>query len=235
MSKLITILQNSLLEVLAGFTNIVINILIASFIFSIGIAASNILANFTKRIIIFLRIDAILEKTKIVSFFETKGILFNTSHFFSWLVKWTGYIVSFYFFVSVLNLQSVIFYLKGAAGFGIKTISAAMILFFGFILANFIRNVVLTIGKIFSFRYSSWISGILKWSVLIFTILFALSEFQINEQILRTFLTALLAMVVLAGGIAFGMAGKSWADRIISKLRSDIERDDGELDDNSEK
>jgi hypothetical protein len=50
----------------------------------------------------------------------------------------------------------------------------------------------------------------------------ALIQLQIAEDLIRTLFTGFVAMLALAGGLAFGLGGKEHAARILDRLKKDI-------------
>jgi len=45
----------------------------------------------------------------------------------------------------------------------------------------------------------------------------------VGEQIIQTIITGVIAMMALAGGIAFGLGGKDYAADVLKKLRDRME------------
>ena len=56
-----------------------------------------------------------------------------------------------------------------------------------------------------------------------FRFLAALIQLGIAVTILNTLITGLIAMIALAGGIAFGLGGKDYAAYLLEKLRRETE------------
>ena len=60
-------------------------------------------------------------------------------------------------------------------------------------------------------------------SIAIFGFLAALVQLNVATSIINTVITGVIAMVALAGGIAFGIGGKDYAAHLIAKFRDKIE------------
>jgi hypothetical protein len=58
-----------------------------------------------------------------------------------------------------------------------------------------------------------------RWAVLIFVFLVVLNQLGIASDLIRILFAGIVAMVALAGGLAFGLGGKEAAKDIIEKLR----------------
>lgn len=217
--------QFSLFEVWVSFGNIVVNIVIAFAIAGVLSIISIFASRLAKKALFWIRVDSLFEKIRLTPWFASREISFSFSGLIAWIVKWTGLIASLVTFLKLLNLQTAVMYLRAIGGFGIKALSAGIVLLVGLFIANFIKSTIIGFSRVLklSSSSSSWVSGFVKWGIVIFTLVFALSEFQITQSILKSFLTAFLAMVALAGGIALGLSGKAWADRMIEKMRRDVE------------
>ena len=58
---------------------------------------------------------------------------------------------------------------------------------------------------------------------MIFGFLTALSQLRIATDIIQTLVTGLIAMLALAGGIAFGLGGKEYATHLLDRFRKQVE------------
>ena len=61
------------------------------------------------------------------------------------------------------------------------------------------------------------------WAVIVFGLLTAFVQLGIATPINNTVITGLIAMVALAGGIAFGLGGKDYAAHLLGRLREQTE------------
>ena len=99
---------------------------------------------------------------------------------------------------------------------------ASLILIVGAFLADFVQKVMSGAAKAVDAKSSGFVGGIARWAIWTFTIIAALMQLNIANQILSTLVTGLVAMLAIAGGLAFGLGGKDAAARYIEKLRDDI-------------
>ena len=99
---------------------------------------------------------------------------------------------------------------------------AALILAVGAIVAHTISGIVAGGARAASVPSAKFAGGVAKWAVWIFAILAALSQLGIAGAFAQTLFTGLVAMLALAGGLAFGLGGKESAARYLESLRKDI-------------
>jgi len=57
-----------------------------------------------------------------------------------------------------------------------------------------------------------------RYSVLVFAVLIVLNQLGIASDLIRILFSGIVAMVALAGGLAFGLGGREVAREILEKL-----------------
>ncbi len=60
---------------------------------------------------------------------------------------------------------------------------------------------------------------------MIFAIMMALSQLGIGAQFVQIIFMGIIAMLALAGGLAFGLGGRDHAGRVLSDVSAMIKRD----------
>ncbi|KKS25296.1 MAG: hypothetical protein UU85_C0004G0055 [Candidatus Wolfebacteria bacterium GW2011_GWA2_42_10] len=70
---------------------------------------------------------------------------------------------------------------------------------------------------------SKFLGTLVWWAVVVFGFISALIQLGIAPMLLNTLITGLVAMLALAGGIAFGLGGKDYAAYLLNKLKERVE------------
>ena len=118
--------------------------------------------------------------------------------------------------VQVTNfLNSIILYLP-------NVVVAAVILAVAFLVANFVYAVVKGSTKVAGLVSATLLATIAKWAIVIFGFLAALIQLGIATSLINTLFIGFVAMLALAGGLAFGLGGKDEAATILRKIRQEI-------------
>lgn len=99
---------------------------------------------------------------------------------------------------------------------------AAIIGLVGFVFARLASDVVLASTKGFSQDVSKAIASIVRVSITIFVLLAVLNQLGVAQDLIRILFTGFVAMIALAGGIAFGLGGQETARSILESLRKKI-------------
>ena len=191
-------------------------------VFLIGIIIAVVLSKAIVRVIAVLGVDKLAGKFEIKAFFEKIGIRLHIGHLLGWIVKWFFIIVSLIAATDILGWEQVTTYLQQVVLYIPNVIIAVIILLAGILLANFVRRIVKSSVEAAKLESADFLSGIAKWAILVFTFMAALVQLQIAPDLIQVLFTGLVAMLALAGGLAFGLGGKEQASRVLDRLRRDM-------------
>lgn len=197
--------------------------ILAIIIFVAGWVIGSVIGEVIEKIVKALKIDNLLEGAGARSLLQKAGFNLNTGAFLGGIVRWfviIGFLVAA---LDVFNLEAVNSLLSSVVTQFIPNIAiASLILIVGAFLADFVRKVMSGAAKAVDTKSSGLVGGIAYWAIWGFSIIAALLQLHIADQILSTLVTGLVAMLALAGGLAFGLGGKEAAARYIEKLHGDI-------------
>ena len=73
-----------------------------------------------------------------------------------------------------------------------------------------------------SIKAAAFTGTVAYWAILIFGLLAALIQLGIAFALLQTLITGIIAMLALAGGLAFGLGGKDAAANFLNRLRKEM-------------
>lgn len=195
----------------------------AVIIFIAGWVVGLVIGEVIEKIVNASKVDRLLESAGAKSLLNKAGFNLNTGAFLGGLVKWfviIGFLVAA---LDVFQLQAVNALLSTVVTQFIPNIViASIILIVGAFLAEFVQKITSGAAKAVDVKSSGFVGGIARWSIWVFTIIAALLQLHIADQILSTLVTGLVAMLAIAGGLSFGLGGKDAAARFIEKLRGDI-------------
>lgn len=197
--------------------------ILAIIIFVAGWVIGSVIGELIEKVVKTLKVDTLLEGAGARSLLQKAGFNLNTGAFLGGIVRWfviIGFLVAA---LDVFNLEAVNSLLTSVVTQFIPNIAiASLILIVGAFLADFVRKVMSGAAKAVEVKSSGLVGGIAYWAIWGFSIIAALLQLHIADQILSTLVTGLVAMLALAGGLAFGLGGKEAAARYIEKLHGDI-------------
>ena len=99
---------------------------------------------------------------------------------------------------------------------------AAIIVLIGFVAAGLVHDIVLASASRLSAQSSQAIASLAKWAIIVFMLLAALTQLGIAKELIQILFTGFVAMIALAGGIAFGLGGQNTAKDILEAIRKKL-------------
>ncbi len=216
-------LVGSLLNVWIGVINFIPKLIGALIVFIIGLIIATVFGSVIEQIIRAIKLDSLLRKMGVSVYIERSGMNLNSARFFGRLVYWFFVIVFILAVSNILGLEVFSSFLGQVLIYIPNVIVSVLIMLATLILARFLKG--LTSASVMSAKLhaSKFLGSFVWWVVVVFGFITALMQLGINVYILQTLITGLIAMLALAGGIAFGMGGKDYAARLLEKFRQQTE------------
>ncbi len=218
----VEVLQGSLFELWNSILGYLPSLIGAIVVFIVGVIVALVLRSVVVKAVEILRLDELAVKLDIKTSFEKAGLRLHIGRLLGWIVKWFFIIVSLIAATDILGWDQVTDYLKQVVLYIPNVIIAVIILLAGILLANFVRNVVKSAVEAAKLASADFLSGLAKWAILVFSFMAALIQLQIAPELISTLFTGLVAMLALAGGLAFGLGGKEHASKLLDQLKKDI-------------
>lgn len=199
------------------------NIIVSVIIFVIGWVVAVVLGKWVAQIINALKLDNILQSLGVQDLVNRAGYRLNSGAFVGALVKLFVIIVFLVAALDVLGLQQINEFLTTVVlGYIPKVIAAAIILLIAAVAADILQKLVVGSARAGGLVFADLLGGVTKWAIWIFGLLAAFNELEIGAVFAQTLFTGLVAMLAIAGGLAFGLGGREAAADYIEKLRKDI-------------
>lgn len=184
-----------------------------------GLILAAIVRYLVEQIVRTLRIDALLKTIGGDVYVERAGYQMNSGKFFGLLFYWFILIIFISAATDTLRIWYVSSFLQELVSYVPHIIAAIIIMLAAVLVANFLRSLVR--GSVMSARLhaSKFLGTLAWWSVVIFGLLSALLQLGIASDLIRFSIMGVIAMIALAGGLAFGLGGKEYAAHLLEKLR----------------
>ncbi|MBI2031091.1 MAG: hypothetical protein HYT08_00590 [Candidatus Levybacteria bacterium] len=184
----------------------------------IGIIVASILKQVVTEIFKALKIEAFLKKYGVP---EGKDE-FSWGSILSEIVRWFVIIVFLLPTADVWGLPRVDTVLNQVLLYLPNVFVAVIITLVGFVFARLAHDVILASTKGLSPETSRTVASITRWAISIFVILAALNQLGVASDLIRILFTGFVAMLAIAGGIAFGLGGQSSAKDIVEGIRNKL-------------
>lgn len=219
-------LSSSSSNVFDRMANLLPNLLGAVIVLVIGWLLAILLEKLLNRVLKLVGLQKLFEIVRIESIVKKAKFQTDTVGIISALVKWVILVITFLTAADVLGLNQVADFFAMILGFVPNVIAAAAIILIGAVLAHFLSDVVRGSAEAGSLAYSSFLAKLTSVAIWVFAILAALVQLGIAHDLIRTLFTGVVALLALAGGLAFGLGGQEAAKRLIAKVESDLKKKD---------
>ncbi len=212
----------SLLGLWERFVNFLPSLVGAILVFVAGWIVAVALGKVVEHIVKMIKIDDVVEKAGTKARFKKAGVELNIAKFFGGLVKWFLVLVFLMAATDILKLGQVTSFLNSIVLYLPNVVVAAVILAVAFLVGNFVFAVVRGSTKVAGIVSATLLATVAKWAIVVFGFLAALIQLGIASSLINTLFIGLVAMLALAGGLAFGLGGKDEAAAILKKIRQEI-------------
>lgn len=192
-------------------------------LFFLGLIIGNGLGQLTEKIIDLIKVDTVLEKAGLKQITNKAGIQLNSGYFFGQIVKW---LIILSFLVAACNvwgLTAVGEYINNIVKYIPNLIVAILILLVSIVLGEYFATFTKASLASAGLKYKNFLSSLARWVFYIFGILAAFSQLQIASYIINTLFTGIVALLAIAGGLAFGLGGKDLAEEMLRKFKEEVE------------
>lgn len=184
----------------------------------VGIIIASILKQVVLELFKALRIESFLKKYGVP---EAKDE-FSWSGILAEIVRWFIIIVFLLPTADIWGLPRVDVVLNQVLLYLPNVFVAVIIVLVGFVVARLAHDVILASTKGLSTETARTVASISRWSISIFVILAALNQLGVASDLIRILFTGFVAMLAVAGGIAFGLGGQNSAKDIVEGIRNKL-------------
>jgi hypothetical protein len=178
-----------------------------------------------------INFPVLTERAGLDNFLRQGGTLGDTTSLFGVLVYWLVILAALLIAFNGLGLTYITDLLTRVVWFVPNVFVALLILAFGAYFARFVGDTVTTYGRNIKLQDAVFLGKLAQYAILIFVVLIALDQIKVGGDIVRESFLVILAGVVFALALAFGLGGKDWAAERIEQWWPRERRDPAERKD----
>jgi hypothetical protein len=157
------------------------------------------------------------DRAGIDGFLRDGGVRADTTEIIGLLFYWIVILAALVIGFNGLGLNYITDLLVKVLLFVPKVIVAVLILAFGAYFATFIGNALCAYAKKLQLQDAELLGRLARYAIATFVVLIALDQMNIGGDIVRQTFLIVLAGVVLAFALAFGLGGKEWAAELLER------------------
>ena len=101
----------------------------------------------------------------------------------------------------------------------ILVIIAIFVLIAGIVLANFVKRLIKSSTAVLNIKPAGFLANLARIALIVFTVLISLNIIGFNSDIINIIFMGAVAMIALAGGLAFGLGGQKAAAEAIEDIK----------------
>lgn len=212
----------SLQNLWLAFAGFIPSLFWAFVVFLVGWILAAVLSKAVMRVLETVQVDRLFDQLGVMKYLHDAGVSWEFSSIVGSLVRWFFIIAAFLAAVDILGLSELSSFITDILLYIPNIIVAAFILLVAAILASFLERVVTASMKATDMGPVKFVGVVIRWSIWGFAILAALSQLGVATGLVQTLFTGFVAMLALAGGLAFGLGGQSVAKDILETVRRDV-------------
>lgn len=161
--------------------------------------------------------NIVTERAGIDGFLQQGGAKTDTTGILGALVYWLVILAALMIAFNSLGLALVTELIGRVALFVPKVIVAVLILAFGAYFSRFIDNAITSYGKNVELEDAQILGRLARYAIMAFVVLIALEQVQVATELIRLSFLILLAGVVLALALAFGIGSQHRAAELLER------------------
>ncbi|MBD3251092.1 hypothetical protein GF380_01300 [Candidatus Uhrbacteria bacterium] len=221
------ILQSALLNLWGKVVAFLPEVVGAIIVLVIGLLVAGWLGKLVKWIVEMIKIDQLLEQAKVQEEFKKVNVEFSIAKLLGWIAKWFIIIATLIAVADILKIPQITQFLQEVALYIPQVIAAVVILTIGVVAGNVVKEIVTKSVQASKLSKASAgpIGAVAKWAIIVFALMASLVQLGVAAALIQILFTGLVAMLALAGGLAFGLGGKDRAKNWIERFETELSKE----------
>lgn len=210
-----------------GFFSFIPSFLGAIIIFAVGWALAVMVGRAIEHLLNVLKVDRLFKEVGTERLLNKMGFKLRVGRFFGEIVRWFIVIAFLIPSLEILGLSEINDFLRNdVLGYLPRIFVAALVLIIASYVSDALHTFIEGTAKAVNSRAARMTATIARWAIWVFAIIIALSELGIAEQFMSALFIGIVAMMSLAGGLAFGIGGKDAAAKAINRMSDNLSHRD---------
>ncbi len=206
----------------AQVANFLPRLLVAVVVVLIGVLVANLLERLARQLLVWTRIEEFLRKTQVPTSVSQGTMTMNIADVVAFVVKWFVLLLTFASAADVLRWLQVSRFFAAVIEYVPNIVVAVLLVGVGFLISQFVYNLMTGTGSTENPQpvpaAMRMFAGFAKWAIMVFVSMAALVQLGIAESLIHIAFFGLVAMLTIAGGLAFGLGGRDKARQILDEI-----------------
>jgi len=202
--------------------NLIFQIIIAVLLFLAGLILAYLARKIVRNFLEKLGLKGVVKRLGWKEAFNKVGIEPNFIKFFSEIVKWMIIIIFLMLATEILGIVQFSQFLAKIVSYFQNIVVASLIFIVALYLVDFTYRIFFITPEKKKLKYSRFLSIGLRRTIWVLAGLAILYQLQIVPYLILALFVAILALMVLALGISFGLGGKEIAKKILEEWKEKL-------------
>jgi hypothetical protein len=222
----IDILLDALRVFLHQIATFLPRLLLALFVVAIGWLLAKAARFAVERGLRAVNFTVLTERAGTDNFLQQAGMRGDTATLFGMVGQWLVILAALMIAFNGLGLTYITDLLGRVVWFTPKLLVAMLVVVFGSYCARFVGNAVQTYCMDAQIPDADMLGKIARYVIVIFIVMIALGQIDVGGDIVQRTFLIILAGLVLALALAFGLGGKEWAAAMLERWWPQRRKDD---------
>jgi len=222
MNDFTKVTQNNLVDFWDGFVNFIPNLTGALIVLIVGWITAIVVGKIIGGILYRLKFNEPFKGEKWDKAMEQANININPSDFLGKVAKWVVFVLVIWIVADILNLEQVTIFVGKIIDYIPNVIAATLIFIIAVIIGELLSKLVIATVEKSEFPYSRLFGTVVKVAIWIVATIAILVELGVAEELLMILFSGLVAFLVIALGLSFGLGGKDAAAKFIETIKKNI-------------
>ncbi len=191
-------------------------------IFIIGLIIATVLARIVERLVYYLKIDTLLRRLGVESYFQRANVKLNVGFFIGRVVYWFIVIAFLLAASDMLGFVAFSSFLNNVLAYIPSVLVGVLIVLASLVAANFLKKLVIVSISGAHLSHAKGLGALTWWIVFIFGFLTGMVQIGVAVTVINTLITGFIAMLAIAGGLAFGLGGRDRASKFLERVGDEI-------------
>jgi Conserved TM helix len=192
-------------------------LVLALFVFLVGWLVAKLVRFAVEKALRAVNFNVLTERAGTDHFLQHGGLRGDTTTLFGLLAYWMVIIAALMIAFNGLGLVYIADLLQRLELFAPKVLVAGLVLVLGSYFARFVGEAIETYCRSAQIADGDMLGKIARYLIMAFVMMIALSQIEVGGDILQRTFLIILAGVVLALALAFGIGGKDWAAALLER------------------
>jgi hypothetical protein len=192
-------------------------LLLALLVVAVGWLLAKVVRFAVERALRAINFNVLTERAGTDNFLKQAGMRGDTTTLFGLVAFWLVILATLIMAFNGMGLTYIPDLLGRAVLFAPKLLIAMLIMVFGSYCARFVGNAVHNYCLDAHIPDAEVLGGLVRYAMMLFVIMIALSQVEVGGDIVQRTFLIILAGLMLAIGLAFGLGGKEWAASLLQR------------------